>query len=320
MDCDETLRESKMTNEKSKWVVVRLDSASSPQVCSPQVIKVLCLLLVAAGVWRAGGCTGNSAKAEPKAGTNADSVVRQGSPQVDSILEQLKEKTAELKSYQSGIEYRFSQPILESETLRKGVLYYQRTGEEPSFAKATEGRSALRINFQTLKQDDGQEEEYIEQYIFDGVWLTHIDYQIRQVRRYQQAEPNKPAEVFDLVRENFPIIGFSRTEDLRKEFEISLVEQQDGDFVQLHLKVKPDSTSSPQADSIYKDDYTAIDFWIDKKLYLPAKIVAASTEGDIYEIRLLGARVNEKIDANVFEVKIPEGFGVETEPLKRNPK
>ena len=30
-------------------------------------------------------------------------------------------------------------------------------------------------------------------------------------------------------------------------------------------------------DPVYKDDYTSIDFWIDKKLYLPAKIVAVST-------------------------------------------
>jgi len=316
-----------MTNEKSKWLMVRL--------CSPQVIKVLCLLLGVSGICPAGGCSRNSIGAEPEKKTIADSV--------DTILERLKEKTAELKSYQCGIEYRFSQPILESETLRKGILYYQRTG----------GRSALRINFQTLKQDDGDEEEYIEQYIFDGVWLTHIDYQIRQVRRYQQAEPNKPAEAFDLVRENFPLIGFNRTEDLRKEFEISLVDsalRQDSvqasspqveqkpsvipaqagiqDFVQLHLKVKPDSTlrqdsvqaSSPQADSIYKDDYTAIDFWIDKKLYLPVKIVATSTEEDIYEIRLLDAKVNEKINANVFEVKIPKGFGEEIIPLKKKDK
>jgi len=73
-------------------------------------------------------------------------------------------------------------------------------------------------------------------------------------------------------------------------------------------------------DSIYKDDYTSIDFWIDRKLYLPAKIVAISTEEDIYEIRLLGAKVNERIDKKVFEVKIPEGFGMEIMPLEKTRK
>lgn len=221
---------------------------------------------------------------------------------VDVILERLKKQTAELKSYQCQIEYKFSQPLLESETLKKGVLYYQRS----------EGKSALRINFQSLKQDQEAEQKYVEQYIFDGVWLTHIDYQIKEAKRYQKAEPNEPVDAFELVSENFPIIGFSKVEDLKKEFDIGLVEQQEGqekDFIQLHLKVK--------VDSVYKNDYKSIDFWIDKQLYLPAKIIAVSTEDDIYEIKFLQPKVNEKIDKKVFELKIPYGFDVETEPLKK---
>jgi outer membrane lipoprotein-sorting protein len=230
-------------------------------------------------------------------------------PQVEMVLERLNKRTAELKSYQSQIEYRFNQPLLESETLRRGIIYYQKS----------DGKSALRINFQSLKQDQEEEQKYVEQYIFDGVWLTHIDYQIKEVKRYQKAEPNEPVDAFELVSKNFPIIGFGKVEDLKKEFEIELVdsasspqvEQQEGkekDFIQLHLKVKADST--------YKNDYKSIDFWIDKELHLPAKIVAASTEDDIYEIKFLQPRVNEKIDKNVFDFKIPDGFNIETEPLK----
>ena len=257
------------------------------------VAKVVIFLLCTVNTCLAVGCTANSAGSKLKEG-DVNSV--------DGILRDLSRRTAELKSYQCRIEYRFIQPLLESETLRKGVLYYQRS----------EGKSALRINFQTLRQDDEEEQKYIEQYIFDGVWLTHIDYQIEQVKRYQQAEPNEPVDAFDLVSRNFPIIGFSKIEDLKKQFEIKLVEQQGSgakDFVQLHLKVK--------ANSIYKDDYTTIDFWIDKKLYLPAKIVATSTEEDIYEIGLLKPKVNEGIDKKVFEFEVPEGFGVEIEPLKK---
>ena len=172
----------------------------------------------------------------------------------------------------------------------------------------------LRINFQTLKQDDEPEQKYIEHYIFDGVWLTHIDYQIKELKRYQQAEPNEPEDAFDLAGENFPIIGFTKIEDLKKQFEIKLVEQKPdkaNDFIQLHLKVKPDS--------IYKG-WPSIDFWIDKKLHLPAQIVATSTEEDIYEIKLLDARVNEGINEKVFEIKSPEGFGVEITPLKKKDK
>jgi len=255
------------------------------------IMRVFFLLLAAVNTCLAAGCTGNLAGSEAE---------RADANSVEVVLERLKKQTAELKSYQGQIEYRFSQPLLESETLRKGVLYYQKS----------EGKSALRINFQMLKQDDEEEQKYIEQYIFDGVWLTHIDYQIKEVKRYQRAEPNEPVDALELAGENFPIIGFSKVEELKKEFEIKLVEQQGGgaeDFIQLHLKVK--------VDSIYKDDYTSIDFWIDKKLYLPAKIVAVSTEEDIYQIKFLKAKVNKKLDEKVFEVKIPRGFGKEIIPL-----
>ncbi len=256
------------------------------------MVKIAVVMLGIAGICRAAGCV-KSLEVCPAKCADANSV--------EVILGRLNQAVSALKSYEGRVEYRFSQPILESETLRKGVLYFAKRGE----------KSRLRINFRTLKQDDEKEQRYIEQYIFDGVWLTHIDYQIKEVKRRQLAEPNEPADAFELARRNFPIIGFGKTEDLEKEFEIKLIKQQESeqqDFIKLHLKVKPDS--------IYKDDYTSIDFWIDKKINLPAKIVATSTEEDIYEIRLLEAKVNEGIDKKVFEIEVPDGFGEEIIPLK----
>lgn len=256
--------------------------------------KLLIILAATVNVCWAGGCTKTLTDCGAK---------KKGANSVDTVLKNLREESAKLKSYEGRIEYLISQPLFESQSLRKGVLYYQKSDK----------RSKLRINFETLKQDDEEEEKYIQQYIFDGVWLTEIDYQIEQVKRYQQAEPNKPIDAFELARRNFPIIGFGETEDLKKEFEIELVEQQgskaDG-FIHLQLKVKPDST--------YKDDYTSIDFWIDKKLGLPAKIVATSTEEDIYQIEFVNPKVNERIGKKVFDFEIPKGFGEEIIPLKKS--
>ena len=243
---------------------------------------------------------------------------------VDAVLEQLNKKTSELRSYQGQIEYKYIQPLPESEALRKGVLYYARF----------EGKSALRINFNTLKQEDEEEQKRIEQYIvldgarlthpdhqFKGVWLAHLDYEFEEARYYQLAEPsdaNNQADVFDLASRNLPLLGFTRIEDLKKQFEVKLVEQKKAkaqDFIQVHLKVKPNS--------IYKDDYISIDFWIDKQLGLPAKVVAVTTEpgppfGDIYEIKFLKPKVNKGVDEKVFEFKIPKGFGEpEIIPLKK---
>jgi hypothetical protein len=246
---------------------------------------------------------------------------------VDAVLKQLNKKTSELVSYQAQIEYNFIQPLLESEKLQKGVFYYAKLGKE----------SKLRLNFQTRKIEDEEEEKYAVQYIvlggaylshpdyqFEGTWLVQIDYEIEAVKYYQLAEakePNKPVDAFDLASRNFPILGFTKIEDLKKQFEVTLVEQKKSgpeDFIQLHLEVKPNS--------VYKDDYIFIDFWIDKKLGLPAKIVAVSTEPatepielkDISEIKFLKPKVNKGMDKKVFEFKIPEGFDEpEIIPLKK---
>ena len=238
---------------------------------------------------------------------------------VDTVLKQLNKKARELTSYETQIEYGFVQPLLESETLRKGVLYYAKLGK----------KSKLRLNFQTLKQEDEEEEKYIEQYIvldgagltypghqFKGTWAVQIDYEMEGVKYIQLTEArdaNKPVDVFDLASRNFPMVGFTKIEDMKKQFEVTLVEQKKSgskDFIQVHLKVKPNS--------VYKDDYIYIDFWIDKKLGLPAKVVAVTTEEDIYRIKFIKPKVNKKIDSKVFEFKIPEGFDEpEIIPLKK---
>ena len=271
------------------------------------LIKFTVVGLVMAGVFLAGGCSKSLAAAETK---KAKAELK--SP-VDTVLEKLNQSAENLKSYQCNIEYLFSQPLLDSQTLREGVLYYKKDIDKKN-------QSALRINFNTLTQDDEDKQKYIEQYVFDGVWLTHIDYQIKEVKKYQQTESNQPVDAFDLVSQNFPIIGFSQKQDLKKEFEIKLIERpqesvipaQAGihDFTRLHLKVKPDS--------IYKDDYKSLDFTIDNKLNLPIEIIAVSTEDDIYRIKMLDAKANKKIDSKIFNVKIPKGFGEEIIPIKKN--
>lgn len=279
------------------------------------LVKVIIPVLWVSCVCWAGQCS-KSPEAQPTGPTTDP---------IDAILDKLHKTTSELTSFECQIEYKYSQPLLESERLSKGTLYYMRSG----------GTSAMRINFSTLQQDDEKERKYIEQYIildgaklnhpvrvFKGIWLVHLDYQIEQAKYYQLAEPNDPnvsPDVFDLVGRELPMLGFSKIPDLKKQFEITLIGQKKsppGDFTQVHLDVKPNS--------VYKDDFVSIDFWIDKKFGLPAKIIAVKTEpeppfGDIEEIKLLKPKVSKGIDGNVFEFKIPGSFGEpEITPLSKN--
>ena len=277
---------------------------------------VIVLLWTVSACWVSGSITACEC---PKS-SDTKQMVEKKANAVDTVLKQLNKKAMELKSYQAQIEHKSIQPSLfGSETLRKGILYYVKFGK----------KSKLRLNFQTRKIENEEEEKYAEEYIvldgacltypgdqFKGIWAVQIDYEIEGVKYIQLVaearDPNKMVDVFELISRNFPMVGFTRIKDLKKQFEITLIEQKKSkpeNFIQIHLKVKPNS--------LYKDDYIFIDFWIDKKLGLPVKIVAVSTEPanepaeqkDIFEIKFLKPKVNRKINEKVFNFKILKEFG-----------
>jgi len=222
---------------------------------------------------------------------------------VDTVLKKLEKRAAELTSYQCKLDYVFRQPLLESQTRQKGTLQYAKFDE----------RSYLRIDFRTMQQDEEAEQAYRQQFLFDGVWLWHIDYPIKNAEGRQITEPNQPADAFALASRRVPVLGFSRVEELEKQFAIELVKPEPPEttpYHHLHMKVLPES--------VYKDDYVTIDFWIDRKLALPAKVTAVTTEQDVCEIELLEPQVNQKIDKATFAVKVPDDFAVQTVPLERN--
>ena len=219
--------------------------------------------------------------------TTADS----NEKKIQQILTRLNKSTENLKTYHSKIEYLFSQPLFESQTLRKGDIYY----------KKENSASTLRINFHSIKQDQQKPVNQPDHYLFDGVWLTQVNYKLQAVKKHQMAEEDNPIDAFELASRNFPVIGFTRTDQLKKDFNISLQESESDNLIKLHLTVT--------SDSYYADDYTTIDFWIDNKIYLPVKIVAVSTEEDIYKIKLINPKVNKELKKDIFKLDYPEGFG-----------
>ncbi|MBN2512303.1 MAG: hypothetical protein JXB18_05145 [Sedimentisphaerales bacterium] len=210
------------------------------------------------------------------------------------LLEKINHAAKELKSCKATVEYLFihEPELLDSRTLRRGTLLYQKTDKG----------SKMRLNFDTVKQDDVEEQKKQEQYFFDGVWLTKIDFTLRQIDQYQQAPVDKPVGVFDYISHNFPIVGFSGAETLQKQFVITLVPPAK-DEKKLHhllLKVRPDS--------VYKDDYTQIDLWIDSELYLPVRMLSVSTQGDIYDLVLSKPELNKPLSEKLFVIDAPADF------------
>jgi outer membrane lipoprotein-sorting protein len=240
----------------------------------------------------------NQAKADPNR-------IDPASP-LGQLLEKINTAAKTVQSCQAGVDYLFIQEpeLLNSRTLRKGTLYYLKNDKG----------SKLRLNFDSVKQDEAEEEKKTEQYVFDGVWLTKIDYTTRQIDQYQQAPVDKPVEVFDYISHHFPIVGFSGTDVLEKQFFIQQVAATENEKKMLHLQLKV------RPDSVYKDDYTQMDLWVSSERYLPVRMTSVSIQGDIYDISLLKMELNKPLADKIFEIKTPADFSKNVKTLQQKPE
>jgi outer membrane lipoprotein-sorting protein len=217
--------------------------------------------------------------------------------EVDAILVRLDQKSREIKTYEAKIAYLFKQPLLESEAMREGMLYYVND----------ENGSKLRINFTSLRQDDTAVPNYREEYLFDGVYLTRVDYKLKNVEYRQLTDADKPLNAFELASEYLPIVGFTKADKLRDDFDITQIASKE--YYELLLIAKPQSH--------YKNDYTQIHFWIEKPTWLPARMEATSPQDDISVIRLGEAKMNKELPRNVFTIDVPADFSKNIVPFEK---
>ncbi|OQY05166.1 MAG: hypothetical protein B6I25_05980 [Planctomycetales bacterium 4572_13] len=218
----------------------------------------------------------------------------QSNGEIAEILSKMHDATKQLKSCQAKLSYLFIQDpdLLDSKTLRNGVLYYQKD----------DMHSRLRIRFDDIKQEDFEPEICRQEYLFDGVWLTRIDYKLKQIDLYQKAPEDKPIDVFELISNNFPLIGFSNIDRLKEDFDVCLPEKSGGSdkSITLLLSVKKGSK--------YEKEYKKINFRLSRDSYMPKQITACSSQGDIHDIQFKELQINKKLKKAVFTIETPSDF------------
>jgi outer membrane lipoprotein-sorting protein len=255
--------------------------SKQPERQAMRFVTVL-LLMAASQAAAPGPVLGCCAAGGPAAGSK-----------IDKAIEELDRKVRSIETLRCGVLYRFSQPLFESQSVRTGEFLYCKTPQR------------VRVNFETLQQDDEEARPYREQYILDGGQLVHVNYAIRQVKRYARSEPNEPVDASGLGAGGLGLLGLTGLDRLRRQFEIALADD-DGD--------RPEDTVClrlrPRGDSIYREDFTRVEILANTKSGLPEKVTAVSTQDDVYEIRLLDARVNRKLDDGAFEPAVPGDFSV----------
>lgn len=207
-------------------------------------------------------------------------------------------KTGEkLNSFSADITYSLTEDpdIFETKMTYTGSFKYLKSKK----------RQYAMIEFLTKQEDDFPLEKSRQSYIFDGVWLTRIDYNLKQVSRDQLADEENPEDVFKLIADDFPLMGFSEVDTLSSAYEIQFKDFKES-LYELSL--------SPKKDSQKDAKYSSIRFTIDKKSLIPATIRSVSAQNNsIYYIELENPVRNEKIDQKIFNPKLSDEF---TESVK----
>ncbi len=223
--------------------------------------------------------------------------------EITSIIEKSRKAVKKLTSYQAKMEYLFIQDpeLLDARTTRTGNMYYQKSDDD----------SNIRIHFEKIQRDDEDAAESRQEYLFDGVWLTRIDYSLEKVDKIQQAPQDQPIEAFTFIGRHFPLVGFSQAAPLGKDFTISHCnhnKEAKEDLLCLKL--------TPLKDSRYAKDYLKIRVWISAETFLPVRIEAESVNSDIYDISLINPATNKKLKNSIFTIETPDHFSKNVKPLQ----
>lgn len=210
--------------------------------------------------------------------------------QINSIIEKLSRAAANLKNLSAKIEYTHAQPLFDTQTIKTGKLFYTKDANS----------SSLRINFLTLKQDNSDQQNYREDYVFDGWKMTKIDYQSKSITTEQLAK-DAPIEPFELVQDYFPIIGFAKNAELAEQFEIKLQEKTRKQNFDTLILV-------PKENSEFFKTYKQVEIKIDPKNFLPFDISAVTSEDEKITIKLTQIDTTGAVKRNVFDIAIPANF------------
>jgi len=176
-----------------------------------------------------------------------------------AILHRLEAAGAKYPNIVAHVTYTVENKEAGTKDVYTGKVYYQ---------AGRPNRSArFRIHFETICQTGGPTIRALEDYAFDGAWLTIRKERIKQYTRYE-VPPDQRANAFELGRGPFPVPFGQRAATVLKYFAASTrppvaADPPGTDY--LKLVTRPSSTRRLSVQSIQ--------MWVDRRMGLPVQII-----------------------------------------------
>ena len=231
---------------------------------------------------------------------------------VGALLTEIEKASSELKSFQAEMKYDVFQPLVDSQRIRTGKLYYQ-VMDEIVYA---------RIHFDDLLELDLMDDEenpkpvkFDEDYYFDGLWVHRMNAQTKTVERWEVARTRQARESFRLGQGPFPLPFAITKADLQEFFTVEIVKPESEETVQLnntiHLKL------TPKPDTKYAKEYMMIEIWVQSDSYLPVKFSYQEKDYNQTSVLWSDIQTGKTIDEDKFKTpKKPRGWTETVHPFE----
>jgi len=200
--------------------------------------------------------TQTPAAEKPAAPASPDAV------RIDEILTRLQARSDGLKDIRCNVRFVEDDQINLARRTKTGRVLFQMTDPNPLFM----------IHFASTEMDGVAGKR--EWYLFDGQWLHQAIERTAQVTKQELARPGDKLDFFDLEKAPFPLPFGQKKESILRNFDVVLAPPAAGDPPETdHL------VCIPKPDSRLYRNYQRIEFFVNRIVNLPSRIVVTKSDG-----------------------------------------
>ena len=213
-------------------------------------------------------------------------------PAVMAILKRLETADQRIPRLTADIDHHVEILQHADSEHRTGAVYYQ--------AAAGETPAKFRIHFEDLKLGDGPTTRNVEDFVFDGYWLTVRKKRIKQMTRYQVVPPGGKVPPMELGKGPFPVPFGQKAEAMLKHFTATTrkpVKSDPADTDYLKLVTRPSPTRST--------NLVWVEMWVARETGLPVKIVAADKSENITTVDFKKIKTPKSFAKKIFDLPRP---------------
>lgn len=272
-------------------------------------MRLALVALFAGGMIAAlGTIVAGAAAAPPTTAPTTDEGATPLDPRVDRVLTLMQERKVE--SLHASIRWQLRYEVDEPDEadVKQGALWYRQMEPTAKFKVSFDKKIVM-----------GRSWPMDEEHLFDGRWYVEKNARANTVIRREIRRPDEKVDPYKLGEGPFPLPFGQAKQDIVDEFVVTWVERvADDPNETAHLRLVP------REDTQTAQRYGEIHFWVRTEgplSGLPMQVKASKKSGagridSHLTLTFSDVALNEKIDADVFEIRTPPGWQEQVEPLE----